>query len=71
MESQDHRRIAARLPGIIPASRLPGGPIGNLGEFTGKLAHREGEIAGFELFPAPLISFYDRNKLIPPMISPY
>ena len=51
MESQDRRRLAARFPGVLPARSLPASPLGNLGKFTGKLAHRDGEIAGFELSP--------------------
>ena len=51
MESQDRRWLAARFPGIFPASRLPGTPLGNLGKLTGELAQREGAIAGFDLSP--------------------
>ena len=71
MESQDRRRLAARFPGAFPAIRLPGTTLGNLGEFTGKSPQSEGAIAGFEIFPAPMISFYDQNKTIPPTIRPY
>ena len=48
MESQGRRRLAARFPGVFPAIRLPGSPLGNLGGFTRKSAHREGKTAGFE-----------------------
>ena len=51
MESQDRMRLAARFPEIFPAIRRPVAPLGDLGNFTGKLAHREGAIAGFNLFP--------------------
>ena len=71
MESQDRRRLSTRFAHIFPASRLPGSPLGNLGDFAGKSVKREGAIAGFDLPHVPMISFYDRNKLIPPKISPY
>ena len=35
IESQDRRRLAARFPGIFPASRLPGSQLGNLGGLPG------------------------------------
>ena len=72
MESQDRRRLATRFPEIFPDSRIHGGaPLGNLRKFTGKSGQREGAIAGFDLPHVPTISFYDRNKLIPPKITPY
>ena len=71
MESQGRRRLATRFPEIFLASRIQGGPLGDLGGFTGKSAQREGAIAGFDLPHVPLISFYDRNNLIPRKITPY
>ena len=69
MESDNRRLLSSRFPGIPPASRLLGSSIGNLGQFPGKLAPREGEIAGFELPPTSLIIFYTRNQPIQPMAS--
>ena len=71
MESDNIRRLAARFPGIFPASRLPGGSLGDLEQFPGKLAHRAGKSPALRFFATPMIRFYTPNQLIPPMASPY
>ena len=71
MELTNRRRPAARFPGIFPASRPPGIPLGDLGKFAGKSAPRAGKITGFELIRYAADQILYPNKLIPRVIISY
>ena len=49
----NHKTAGGWQPASRRSSRLAvsRGPLGNLGKYAGKLAHREGAIAGFDLPP--------------------